>query len=44
MMHEHINYYTEHSLTTHMRNCGGNVIDPLAATTSNEGAVRCLGG
>jgi len=47
MMHEHINYYTERSLTTLMRNCGGNVLDsgfyPLTARASNEGVVWCLG-
>jgi len=47
MMHEHVNYYTEQSLTTLMRNCGGNIIAsgfyPLVATASNEGVVWCLG-
>ncbi len=47
MMHEHINYYTERSLTTLMDRCGGNVIAsgfyPLVATAGNEGIVWCLG-
>lgn len=46
MMHEHINYFTERSLTTLMRVSGGNVIAsgyyPLVARASNEGVVWCL--
>lgn len=47
MMHEHVNYFTEHSLNTLMRVCGGEVVAsgkyPLAAEASNEGVVWCLG-
>ncbi len=47
MMHEHINYYAERSLSTLMDKCGGEVIAsgfyPLIATAGNEGIVWCLG-
>jgi len=47
MMHEHINYFTEHALATLMRNCGGTVLAsgyyPLTAKASSEGVVWCLG-
>jgi hypothetical protein len=46
-MHEHINYYTEQSITTLMQNCGGRVIAsgfyPLSSRASSEGVVWCLG-
>ncbi len=46
MMHEHVNYFTEGSLTTLMRACGGKMLAsgyyPLAARASNEGVVWCL--
>jgi hypothetical protein len=47
MMHEHINYYTEHCLATLMRSCGGAVIAAgryaLSARAGNSGMVWCLG-
>jgi hypothetical protein len=47
MMHEHINYYTEQSITTLVQNCGGRVIAsgfyPLSSRASSEGVVWCLG-
>lgn len=47
MMHEHINYYTEQSLTTLMQNCGGRLLAsgfyPLDARANKEGVVWCLG-
>jgi Methyltransferase domain len=46
MMHEHINYFTEASLTTLMRASGGRVIAsggyPLSATAGNSGMVWCI--
>jgi len=46
-MHEHINYYTQRSITTLMQNCGGRVLAsgfyPLIARATNEGVVWCLG-
>jgi hypothetical protein len=47
MMHEHINYYTEQSLATLMRSCGGAVIAAgryaLSARAGNSGMAWCLG-
>ena len=47
MMHEHINYFTEHSLVTLMHNSGGKVVAsgfyPFTARATNEGVVWCLG-
>ena len=47
MMHEHVNYFTEHALTTLMQQCGGKVIAsgwyPLVARATSEGVVWCLG-
>jgi hypothetical protein len=47
MMHEHINYFTEHCLATLMRSCGGAVIAAgryaLSARAGNSGMVWCLG-
>jgi hypothetical protein len=46
MMHEHINYFTEHCLADLMRVCGGSIIAsgkyPLAATAGNENIAWCL--
>lgn len=46
MMHEHINYFTEHSLTTLMRSCGGNVIAagtyPSSGRTGKADMAWCL--
>ncbi len=47
MMHEHINYFTEHSLVTLMHNSGGKVVAsgfyPFTARATNEGVVWCIG-
>lgn len=47
MMHEHVNYFTEETITTLMRCSGGKVIAsgkyPLVATAGDEGVVWCLG-
>jgi hypothetical protein len=47
MMHEHINYYTEQSLTTLMRSCGGTVIAagsyPMASRAGKADMAWCLG-
>lgn len=46
MMHEHINYFTEQSLTTLMRSCGGDVIAAGTYSVSNRAGetdlVWCL--
>jgi hypothetical protein len=46
MMHEHINYFTEASLTTLMRASGGRVIAsgtyPLSARAGNAGVAWCI--
>jgi hypothetical protein len=46
MMHEHVNYFTEQSLTTLMTKSGGKVVAsgyyPLAARASDEGVIWCL--
>lgn len=46
MMHEHVNYFTERSLTTLMQRCGGKVVAsgyyPLIAQATNEGVVWCM--
>jgi hypothetical protein len=46
MMHEHINYFTEHSLVTLLRACGATVITSgsysLVATAGNENVAWCL--
>ena len=47
MLHEHINYFTEASLTALMRSSGGKIIAsgfyPLSATAGNSGMVWCIG-
>lgn len=47
MMHEHINYFTERSLVTLMRHCGGNVIAsgayPYSGTAGTADMAWCLG-
>jgi hypothetical protein len=46
MMHEHINYFTEHCLTTLLRSCGANVIASgsyfLVAPAGNDNVAWCL--
>jgi hypothetical protein len=46
MMHQHINYFTEHCLTTLVRACGGSVVAsgryPMVATAGNEDMAWCL--
>jgi hypothetical protein len=46
MMHQHINYFTEHCLTMLVGACGGTVIAsgkyPLVATAGNEDIGWCL--
>jgi hypothetical protein len=46
MMQEHINYYSEKSLTILMRSCGGNVIAagsyPLASRAGRADVAWCL--
>jgi hypothetical protein len=46
MMHEHINYFSEHSLTALMRFCGGKVIAagsyPLASRAGKADVAWCL--
>lgn len=47
MMHEHINYFTEQSLTALMRSCGGTVIAsgsyPSSGRAGKADMVWCLG-
>lgn len=47
MMHEHINYYTEHCLTELMRRCGATVIAsgsyPMSARSGRADMAWCLG-
>ncbi len=47
MMHEHINYFTEHALTTLVQRCGATVIDsgtyPLISPAGNEDVAWVLG-
>jgi hypothetical protein len=47
MMHEHINYFTEQSLTVLMRSCGGTVIAagsyPMAGRAGKADMAWCLG-
>lgn len=46
MMHEHINYFTEHALTTLVQHCGANVIGsgtyPLVGPAGNEDVAWVL--
>ena len=46
MMHQHINYFTEHCLTTLVRACGGSVVAsgkyPMVARAGNEDIAWCL--
>jgi methyltransferase family protein len=46
MMHEHINYFTEHCLTTLVHVCGAEVVAsgsyPLDSTAGNESVGWCL--
>lgn len=48
MMHEHINYFTEQSLTALMRSCGGTVIAsgayPSTGRAGKADMAWCLGG
>lgn len=47
MMHEHINYFTEHSLTTLMRLCGGAIVASGSYASSGRAGTAdmawCLG-
>jgi hypothetical protein len=47
MMHEHVNYYTEHCLTVLMEKCGGSVVAsgtyPLSARAGRGDVGWCLG-